>query len=170
MNRIKPIGYSKRNLGVTISILIVVFSTILTISMIKSGASFWDIIYYVVFAAILAILFFNYDVINNRRNSNKIKRMEYLLSCPSVKGEIIELKQIPYFFGKEITNMPQTKLKVYIKEKNVVYRICAKFHNPLTDMDEIAVSEIYNVHVKNEIKNNTVDIHYSPDGDIWVEV
>lgn len=170
MKKIKPIGYSKSSLGISISVFIVIGSALMIFLMVKNGVPFSDMKYIAVIAAILALLFFLGDFIANRKNAEKIKRMEYLLSCPSVKGEVIEIKKIPRFLGKEITDMPKTNVKVYIKAKNAVYRICAKFHNPLTDTDEIAVSESYNILVKNEIKNNSVDVHYSPDGDIWIEV
>lgn len=170
MKKIKPIGYSKSSLGISVSVIIAAGSALLIFVMFKSGASFSDMKYFAVISAILAVLFFVGDVIINRKNAEKIKRMEYLLSCPCVKGEVIELKRIPYFFGKEITDLSKTNAKVYINGKHTVYRICAKFHDPLTDTDEIAVSEAYNTRVKNEIKNNCVDVHYSPDGDTWVEV
>lgn len=170
MKRITPIGYSKSSLGISISVFIAAGSALLILVMLRSGASFSDMKYFAVIAAILAVLFFVSNVTSNRKNAEKIKRMEYMLSCPSVKGEVIEIKSIPYFLGREITNMPQTKVKIYIKAKHRVYRICAKFHNPLTDTDEIAVSEIYSILVKSEIRNNSVDVHYSMDGDIWIEV
>lgn len=170
MKKITPIGYSKSSLGISISVFIAAGSALLIFLMIKSGASFSDMKYFAVIAVILAVLFFISDVTSNRKNAEKIKRMEYLLSCPSVKGEVIEIKKIPCFLGKEITDMPETNVKTYIKAKNAVYRICVKFHNPLTDTDEIAVSESYNILVKSELKNNSVDVHYSPDGDTWIEV
>ncbi len=170
MKRIKPIGYSKSSLGISIAIIVILVSAVLIFIMVKSGASFSDIKYFAVIAVIIATMFFVGDVIINRKNAEKIKRMDYLLSCPSVKGEVIELKRIPYFFGKELTNPPKTNIKVYIKGEHTVYRLCVKFHNPLTDSDEIAISEIYNVGVKREIKDNNVEVHYSQDGDIWIEV
>lgn len=170
MKKIIPIGYFKSSIGKLVSVFVILFSVLLILPMIQSCDTVVNLKYFVIFAAVLAILLFMSDVIRNRKNAEKIKRMEYLLTCPSVKGEVIELKRIPYFFGKEITNMPKTNVKVYIPAKHAVYRICARFHNPLTDADEIAVSEIYTVCVKDEIKDNSVDVHYSPDGDIWVEV
>lgn len=165
-----PIGYFKSNMGKTVSIIIIIFSLMLILPMAINGATFVNLEYYVIFAAAAAILFFMGDVITNRKNAKKIQRMEYLLTCPSVKGEVIEIKRIPYYFGKEITNTSPNNLKVYIPAKHAVYRICARFYNPMTNKDEIAVSEIYKMPVINRIKNNTVDVHYSPEGDIWIEV
>lgn len=165
-----PIGYYKRSIGKTLSIIVILFSMALILPMALTGATFVNLEYFVIFVAVISILAFMSDVVTNQKKAKKIKRMEYLLSCPSVKGEVIEIKRIPYYFGKEITDMPKTRVKVYIPAKNVVYRICARFHNPVTDEEEIAISEIYNIVVIKEIKNNTVVVHYSPDGDIWIEV
>ena len=165
-----PIGYYKRNIGKTISIMVILFSVALILPMALSGATFVNLEYFVIFVVAISILAFMSDVVTNRKNAEKIKRMEYLLSCPSVKGEVIEIKSIPYFFGKEITNMSKTKVKLYIPAKNVAYRICARFNNPVTGEEEIAVSEIYSIAKIKEIKNNTVLVHYSSDGEVWIEV
>lgn len=170
MKKITPIGYSKSSICKSISIGIIIFSALLILPSTQNGSTIGNLKYFVIFAAVLAMLFFMSDVVSNRKNAKKIEHMEYLLTCPSVKGEVIEIKKIPRLLGKEFTDIPQTKVKVYIPAKRAAYRVYARFHNPITDMDEIAISESYTVRVKSEIKDNSVDVHYSPNGETWIEV
>lgn len=107
--KIGPIGYSKSSLGTSVAIIIAVGSAFIIFAMVKSGASFSDVKYIAIVAAILAVLFFIGDIIINRKNAEKIKRMEYLLSCPSAKGEVIELKKYLIFLEKKLQRCPKQK-------------------------------------------------------------
>ena len=92
--------------------------------------------------------------------------MQFMLSCPSVVGEVREIKRIPYFFGREFRENP----KVYAKGRNVVYRIVAVFHSPVTGQEEVVVSEPYSCNIAPAVQNHAVTVHYSKDGQYWIEL
>lgn len=95
-----------------------------------------------------------------------ILHMEYMLECSAVKGEVVEIRRIPFYFGKEPPNHPH----IYLMGKNVVYRIVVSFENPATGMEEKVVSEKYGRNVDLYIKEKCVKVQYSPNREYWIEI
>lgn len=166
MSKITPIGYSRKRIGVFQAIAIVMAAVFLMSMFVMSGASFADIKYFGIVAVVLSLLCIFSDVTSNMKNRKKILHMEYMLSCPVVKGAVIEVRRIPFYFGKEFPNHPH----IYPMGKNVVYRIVVSFENPVTGMEEKVVSEKYGRNVDLYIKEKCVKVHYSPNGEYWIEI
>ncbi|MBP3421836.1 MAG: hypothetical protein J6K37_06175 [Lachnospiraceae bacterium] len=166
MSKITPIGYSRKRIGVFLAIAIVIGAVFLMNMFVMSGASFADIKYFGIVAVVLSVLCIFSDVTSNMKNRKKILHMEYMLSCPVVKGEVIEIRRIPFYFGKEFPKHPH----IYPMGKNVVYRIVVSFENPVTGMEEKVVSEKYGENVDLYIKEKCVKVHYSPNGEYWIEI
>lgn len=92
--------------------------------------------------------------------------MQFMLSCPSVEGTVREIKRIPYYFGREFKG----NQKFYTRERNLVYRIVAAVQSPVTGSEEIVVSEPYASNVAEYIGNNSVTVHYSENGEYWIQL
>ncbi|MBQ8198965.1 MAG: hypothetical protein IJZ76_06030 [Lachnospiraceae bacterium] len=166
MSKITPIGYSRKRIGVFLAVAIVIGTVLLMSMFVMSGASLADIKYFGIAAVILALMFMFSDITSNMKNRKKMMHMEYMLSCPAVKGEVIEIRRIPFFFGKEFPNNPH----FYYQNKNVVWRIVASFEDPVTGTEEIVVSEKYSKNVDSYIKEKCVNVHYSPNREYWIEI
>lgn len=166
VNKITPIGYSRSRIGVFLAIAIIIGTLFLMSEFVMSGASLADIKFFGIVAVVLSLLCIFSDVTSNMKNKKKIMHMEYMLSCPSVKGEVVEIKRIPFYCGKEFPDNPH----VYHTGKHVVYRIVVSFKNPITDMEEKVISEKYSRNVNSYIKEKCVDVHYSPNGEYWIEL
>ena len=92
--------------------------------------------------------------------------MQYMLSCPYVTGKVCEIKRIPYFFGREF----KESSVFCAMGRNVVYRVAVSFHSPVTDKEEMVVSEPYGTNVASYVSDSKVAVHYSKDGEYWVEI
>jgi hypothetical protein len=119
MNKINPIGYSKKSMGIFLAVAIAVGTLLLTFLLVKGGANFSDMKYFCIIAGVLALLCVISDFTTNRKNKTKIAHMQYMLSCPSVAGE---------------------------------------------------VSEPYSRNVASYVNDNNVAVHYSQDGEYWIEI
>lgn len=170
MKRITPIGYSQSSMGKALSVITIVLGALIIFGLVQGGASVFVMLIPTIVTLILAVVFWLADGYANKTNRSKIEHMEYMLSCPSVKGELVELKVIPYFFGREIENPPKTNAKVYINAKHRVYRIVASFHSPITNIEETVVSPSYDTSVMRIKENGSINVHYTPDGEYWIEV
>lgn len=166
MNKIIPIGYSKKNMGIFLAVAIAVGTLLLIFLLVKSGADFSDMKYFCIIAGVLALLCVISDFSTNRTNKTKIAYMQYMLSCPSVTGEVSEIKRIPYYFGREFKENRIFSAMGH----NVVYRLVVSFHSPVTNKEEIVVSEPYGRNVVPYVKDNNVAVHYSQDGEYWIEI
>lgn len=166
MNKIIPIGYSKKSMGILLAAAIAVGTLLLTFLFVKSGADFSDMKYFCITAAVLVLLCVISDFTTNRKNKTKIAHMQYMLSCPSVTGEVSEIKRIPYYFGREFKENRIFSAMGH----NVVYRVVVSFHSPVTDKEEIVVSEPYSRNVASYVNDNSVAVHYSQDGEYWIEI
>lgn len=166
MNKIIPMGYSKKKMGIFLAVAIAVGTLLLTFLFIKSGADFSDMKYFCMIAGVLALLCVISDFTMNRKNKTKIAHMQYMLSCPSVTGEVSEIKRSPYYFGRECKEN-----RIFLAMgHNVVYRLVVSFHSPITDKEEMVVSEPYGTNVASYVSDNKVVVHYSKDGEYWVEI
>lgn len=83
-----------------------------------------------------------------------------------IGADFSDIKRIPYYFGKEF----KENRKVYHKERNVIYRVVVSFYSPVTDKEEVVVSEPYNRNVAYYVNDNNVAVHYSQDGQYWIEI
>lgn len=166
MNKIIPMGYSKKSMRIFLAVAIAVGTLLLTFLFVKGGADFSDMKYFCMIAGVLALLCVVSDVTTNRKNKTKIIHMQYMLSCPSVTGEVSEIKRIPYYFGREF----KENRVFHAMGHNVVYRLVVSFHSPVTDKEEMVVSEPYGTNVASYVKDNKVAVHYSKDGEYWVEI
>jgi len=166
MNKIIPIGYSKTSMGRFLAVAIAVGTLLLTFVFVKNGADFSDMKYFCITAGVLALLCVISDFTTNKKNKTKIAHMQYLLSCPSVMGEVSEIKRIPYYFGREFKENRIFNPMGH----NVVYRLAISFHSPVTDKDEIVVSEPFSRNVASYVNDNNVAVHYSQDGEYWIEI
>ncbi len=166
MDKIYSIDYAKTHMGLFLAIFIAVGTTILTLMFVSNGAYFSDIKYLCIGAAILALMCLLSDFTKNRKNKTKISHMQYMLSCPYVTGKVCEIKRIPYFFGKEFKENHIFRAM----GRNVVYRVAVSFHSPVTDMEEITVSEPYGINIASYVNNNNIAVHYSQNGEYWIEI
>lgn len=134
-----------------------------------NGASLAELKYFGIVAVVLALLCILSDVTTNRKNKKRIMHREYMLSCPCAKGEVIEIKRIPFYFGKEFSAQSFPKIPVYHTGKHAVYRIVVLFESPITGREEKIVSEKYSWSVESYIKEKRVNVHYSSNGEYWIE-
>ena len=51
-----------------------------------------------------------------------------------------------------------------------MYRIVAAVQSPVTGNEEIVVSEPYASNVAEYIGNNSVTVHYSKNGEYWIQL
>lgn len=166
MKQVVPMGYSRSKMGTSLAVAVAVGTALLTLLFVKNGAAFSDMKYFCIVAAVLILLFILCDITKNRKDRAKIAHMQFMLSCPSVEGTVREIKRIPYYFGREFKENPQ----FYTKERNSVYRIVATVQSPVTGNEEIVVSEPYASNVAKYISNNSVTVHYSENGEYWIQL
>lgn len=98
--------------------------------------------------------------------TKKIAHRNTMLSCPKVRGKVIEIKRNPYFFGREFKETPN----VYAPGHNAVFRIVASVCNPTTSEETLVTSEAYSRNVDSFISDGFVDVHYSAAGEYWIEL
>ena len=89
-----------------------------------------------------------------------------MLSCPKVRGKVVAVKRNPYYFGREFKETPN----VYEEGRNAVFRIVASVNSPLTGKEILVTSEAYSRNVNSFISDGFVDVHYSSDGEYWIEL
>lgn len=161
-----PIGYARKSIGIFLAVAVCVGAGVLMAIFVSSGATFSDIKYLGIVAGIIAFLCILSDITSNLKNKKKIAHMKQMLSCPKVKGKVVEVKRNPYFFGREWKENPH----INPMGKNVVFRIVASVCNPSTGDDVIVTSEPYSRNVDSFIEDGYVNIHYSPNGEYWVDL
>lgn len=166
MKKIKPMGYERTSMGVFLAIAIVIGAVFIMTMLVGNGASLADMKIFGFAAAILAILCILSDVTTNRKRKQNIMHMEYMLFCPAVKGEVQEIRRIPYYIGKEYPNDPLYQYE----EMHVIYRIVVSFQDPATGTEKTIVSEKYRRNVEPYIKDRSVKVHYSPNQEYWIEI
>lgn len=161
-----PIGYSRISIGTFLAVAICVGTGVLIAILIGSGATFSDVKYFGIVAGILAFLCIISDLTSNIKNKKKIAHRKTMLSCPKVQGKVIEVKRNPYFFGRELKENPH----INPMGKNVVFRIAASVCNPSTGEEVQVTSEPYSRNVDSFVKDGYVDVHYSSNGEYWIEL
>lgn len=166
MNEMVPIGYAKTSMGRFLAVAIAIGALLLTVLFVKSGADFSDMKYFCMTAGVLAILCVVSDIMKNRKNKAKIAHRKHLLSCPSVKGKVTKIMRIPYFFGREC----KENRVFFAMGHNVVYRLSVSFHSPVTGKEETVISKPYGRNVESYVRDNEVAVHYSRDGEYWIEL
>lgn len=168
-NKIKPIGYERKSIGTSIAVVIFILSILLMGILTLNGAILADLIWRLVADILLAALFILSDYTSNRKNRANIEHMNYMLTCPYVIGRVVEIRHIPYFFGKERPDYGKnSKIKVYVLEKNMVHRIVVEYVNPLTNNKDETVSPAYATNPEHFLEEGSVKVHYAPDGKVWV--
>lgn len=165
MKKVTPLGYAKSSIGVSFGIFFVIGAIILSKVLISSGASPSDTGYLMIGAGVLAVLLGLSDFTSNLRNAPKIKHMNEMLECPAVKGEIKEIKRVPYIMGR----LRPDKEPGNYKGKHIVYQIVAEFDDAESGGRKTVTSEPYSCDPQAFVDGNTVYVHYSPDGRYWVE-
>lgn len=165
MKKLNPIGYSKSSVGTGFGVFIIVFGIVLMAIIVKNGASAADAKYLMIGAAVLAVLFGLIDFTSNLKNSKKISYMNDMLECPSVKGEIREIKKSPYFLGKIHENLNDKNQRY----NHYAYQIIAAFYDNESKNEKLIKSEPYARDPRVFISGNTVRIHYSSDGNYWID-
>ncbi len=113
MSTIVPMGYTRKRIGLFLAIVVVVGAGVLMSIFWASGASFADIKYFCIGAMVLAALCIFFDVTSNLCNKKKREYREKMLLCPAVKGRVIEVRRIPFYFGREF----KENAHVYAQEK-----------------------------------------------------
>lgn len=161
-----PIGYTRKNTGTFLAIAICVGASVLISMFVSNGAKFSDVKYLGIMAAILALFCILSDITSNFKNKKKIAYMKQMLSCPKTQGQVIDVKRIPYFFGREMKENPH----IYPMGKNVVFRIVASVYNASTGEEVMVTSEPYSQNVDSYIKDGYVNVHYSPNGEYWIDI
>lgn len=160
------IGYSRKNIGIFLAVAICIGTGALMFIFVSSDATFSNIKYFGIVAGVLAILCNISDIISNIKNKKKIAHRKTMLSCPKTCGKVVEVKRNPYFFGKEFKENPH----INPMGKNVVHRIVASVCNPSTGEEILVTSEPYGRNINPFIKDGYVDVHYSSNGEYWIEL
>lgn len=161
-----PIGYSRIRIGLALAVAVCIGAGVLIAMFLSSGATFSDIKLFGMIALVLALLCIVSDVTSNAKNKKKIAHREAMLSCPKVRGKVVEVKRNPYFFGREFKETPN----VYTKGKNTVYRIVASVCIPTTGEETLVTSEAYSRTVDSFVSDGFVDVYYSSRGEYWIEL
>lgn len=161
-----PIGYSRKSIGIFLAIAICIGAGALMAIFISSGATFSDVKYLGIVAGVLALLCIISDISSNIKNKKKITHRKTMLSCPKTRGKVVEVKRKPYFFGREFKENPH----INPMGKNVVFRIVVSVCNPSTGEEVLVTSEPYDRRVDSFIKDGYVDVHYTPNGEYWIEL
>ena len=92
--------------------------------------------------------------------------MNDMLECPAVKGEIKEIKKLPYILGKAREDLAD---KEHTRYKQYVYQIIAAFYDNESQSEKIIKSEPYARDPRIFISGNSVSVHYSSDGNYWID-
>ena len=165
MTQMTPIGYEKNSLGTCFGVFIILGGVWLTTTLVKSGADLSDIKHIMIGVAILAFLFILMDLTNNVKNRRNIEHMHRMLEYPTVKGKIAEVKRYRRNFGtcEEIT--PDNH-----RYRKLVYSVVASFYDEKNGCEKKIVSELYARDPRRWTLSDRVDIHYSPDGEYWIEL
>ena len=161
-----PIGYSRKSIGIFLAVAICIGAGALMAVFVSSGATFSDIKYLGIVAGVLAFLCIISDITSNIKNKKKIAHRKTMLSCPKTRGKVVEVKRKPYFFGREFKENPH----INPMGKNVVHRIVVSVCNPSTGEEVLVTSEPYDRRVDSFIKDGYVDVHYTPNGEYWIEL
>lgn len=161
-----PIGYSRKSIGIFLAIAICVGAGALIVIFVSGGATFSDIKYFGIIAGVLAFFCIISDITSNIKNRKKILHRKTMLSYPKTRGKVVEVKCNPYFFGREFKENPH----INPMGKNVVHRIVASVCNPSTGEEILVTSEPYGRRVDPFIKDGYVDVHYSSNGEYWIEL
>lgn len=170
-NTIKPIDFAHKSIGTSIAIVIIILSVLLMGILALNGAMLPDMIWILIVANLLAGLVVMSDFTSNKKRRANIEHMNHMLTCPYVTGRVVEIRHVPYFFGKERPDYGKnSKIKVYIPEKNMVHRIVVEYVNPVTNSKEEIVSHAYASNPKNYLKEGRVKVHYAPDGKVWINL
>ncbi len=161
-----PLGYSRKSIGIFLAVAVCIGAGVLMAIFVSSGATFSDVKYFGFVAVALAILCIISDITLNIKNKKKMEHMKQMLSCPAVKGKVVEVKRIPYFFGREF----KENAHITPMGKNVVFRIVASVYNPSTGEEVLVTSEPYSRTVDSYIEDGYVDVHYSTTGEYWIDI
>lgn len=157
----------KNSAGTVMAVLIILTVCAVTAALINAGAEWSDLKYFIMVAAILAVLLIFADIIANVKNKSKFDKREELLSGPSVYGEITEIIPFVKFFIKE---HPAKFNKFYIKYKYRIYRLLVEYHDPVSGNDETILSRPFTGNPPKLQIGDTVNVYYSSDGEVMLDV
>ena len=166
MSLMVPMGYERKKIGAFLAIVVIVGAGIAISLFLANGASFADVKYFCIGAVVLALLCIFSDITSNLHNKKKREHREYMLSCPFVKGRVVAVRRIPFFFGREF----RENANICAMGKNCVFRMEVSFSHPVTGKEETIVSERYSRNVEEYLKEGCVKVHYSEKGEYWVEI
>ena len=158
-------GYGKSSLGTCFGVFIILGGVWLTTTLVKSGADMADAKYILIVAAVLAFLFILMDLTNNVKNRKNIEHMHRMLEYPTVKGKITEVKKYRYNLGVREEIAPDN-----YRYHSCVYRIIASFYDEKNGCEKRITSELYARDPRRWTLSDRVDIHYSPNGEYWIEL
>ena len=96
----------------------------------------------------------------------KEARLRVLHQDPRTAHATLDDIRIPYYFGREFKD----NRIFHAMGHNVVYRLVVSFHSPVTDKEEMVVSEPYGTNVASYVSDSKVAVHYSKDGEYWIEI
>ena len=165
MAQMTPMGYGKSSLGTCFGVFIILGGVWLKTTLMKSGVDETGVRYILIVVAVSAFLFFMMDLTNNVKNRKNIEHMHRMLEYPTVKGKIAEVKKYRYNYGigEEITSDEY-------RYHSYVYRVVASFYDEKNGCEKKIVSELYARDPRRWTLSDRVDIHYSPDGEYWIEL
>lgn len=169
MRKINPTGYTETFSGRGAAIVTVFVTLLFTFLFFATGAplsAIHAVKYVYILPAVLICLFIFTDFSTNKKNKSKIEHSKYMLSCPFVVGDVTEIKRTPYFFGREF----KERKGIRVKAEDCVFRVVASFYSPVTNKREVVTSERYFSNVTRYITDNKVNVHYSPDGEYWIDI
>lgn len=166
MSKILPIGYTETKMGRDMAVFFFIVATAVSVILVKSGMEIKNTVFLFCGAAVLAFLFILTDVSTNKKNKEQIAHMKKMLACPSVVGNVVEIKKYHRGLGGKLKEIKPDDIIAY---KNCVYKIIASCIN--AENNEIIVeSEIYVNNPKRFLKGNRVRVYYSSDNEYWIDV
>lgn len=164
MSSIQPIKYKRTSMGRAVGIFVLIWAAFITTMLAKAGMQVSDAKLFLFGALVISILFMFSDLIYNLRHKKDFDYLERMLNCPSVVGNVVEVKKLAEFCGKIIEPKPN------VSYKHHVYKIIASFTDPVSGQEKTTVSEAYATDVSHSIKGGKVNVHYSGEGEYWIDI
>ena len=119
--------------------------------------------------AFAALLAFAGDLSKNREINRRIRLRKRMLSMPSTQGCIESVSKRYFLNGEEIDRRAAELTQMNKKHLKVRSALNVAFYDPVNNMDRHIRSEEYAGDLEALRSDDLVDVHYSPDGQYWVE-
>ncbi len=165
MNRYVPYGYGTARGGTWTALFIMGWDAFLMTRFLGLEGARTGCVIMTAVACILALLFMLSDVTTNLKRRGRIKQMNEMLAEPYVCGSILRVYYVHKRTRKELT--AEQLRTVSPKEKLCVFE--AEYTDPVTGERRTVTSEPYVQDLNVFLSGKSVEVHYTPDGEVWAE-